>query len=60
MAASEKKLAEEFAVLGGHENEHPELAQYIRAVADSFQAIAEDHFVFVRIASFLLLDTLFV
>jgi len=45
-ANAEKKLAAEFGVLGGHENEHPELAKYMRAMADAYQQISDEHLIF--------------
>lgn len=49
LAQSENKLNAEFAVLGGHENEHPGLAAYIKAFGECHNAISENHFIFVRL-----------
>jgi hypothetical protein len=48
LAQSENKLNAEFAVLGGHENEHPGIAAYLKAYGEASNAIAENHFIYVR------------
>jgi len=46
LANSENKLANEFCVLGGHDHEHTQLAEYERALGETAASIAEQHHIF--------------
>jgi len=46
LAMSENKLNAEFAVMGGHEQEHPQLATYEKALGSNFNEMSENHFIY--------------